>query len=271
MARIPEATFFAQDEYHTLDGTTRRWADRLGMNTRFYFMGVYIHSVLQARMLAGRQQFDRAALTRTSWRLLRLIEGCGGRLHISGLVHTGSLTGPAVFISNHMSSMEANIFPAFIPEMINISFVVKESLTTIPVFGKVLQAHEPIPVSRQNPRVDLQQVLVQGKEKLEAGRAVIIFPQGTRRLMFDPHDFNSLGVKLAKRAGVPVVPVALRTDFWQNGRFLRDLGPLVRDKPVYFAFGEPFLVEDSKLAHQRVVEFIQDHTLAWQMPGQGRP
>jgi len=48
--------------------------------------------------------------------------------------------------------------------------------------------------------------------------SVLIFPQTTRDLRFDPNKFNTLGIKLAKRAKVPVIPVAVKTDAWGMGK-----------------------------------------------------
>ena len=48
--------------------------------------------------------------------------------------------------------------------------------------------------------------------------SVLIFPQTTRELFFDPKKFNTLGIKLAKRAKVPVIPIAVKTDAWWHGQ-----------------------------------------------------
>ena len=99
--------------------------------------------------------------------------------------------------------------------------MVKESLLKYPFFGPVLGSREPIVVGRSNPREDLVAVLEGGEARLKQGRSVIVFPQSTRSSVFDPAHFNTIGVKLAKRAGVPVIPVALKTDAWGNGNLQR--------------------------------------------------
>ena len=76
--------------------------------------------------------------------------------------------------------------------------------------------------------------------------------------------FNTLGIKLAARAGVPVVPVAIKTDFQGNGKFIKDMGPIDPQKTLYFKFGGPLAVEgNGRRAHQRVVEFIAENLKAW--------
>ena len=55
-------------------------------------------------------------------------------------------------------------------------------------------------------------VLEGGKQRLQKGISIIVFPQTTRTVRFEPENFNSIGVKLAQRAKVPIIPLALRTD-----------------------------------------------------------
>ena len=58
------------------------------------------------------------------------------------------------------------------------------------------------------------------------------------------------------RAGVPVMPVAIKTDFQGNGKLIKDMGPVDPSKTLYFKFGEPMAVEGKgREAHQYVVEF----------------
>ena len=73
----------------------------------------------------------------------------------------------------------------------------------------------------------------------------------------DPSEFNTIGVKLAKRAGVPVVPIALKTDAWGNGKHLKDFGKIDPSKKVRFVFGRPLLVsEQGGEEHRAIIAFI---------------
>ena len=93
----------------------------------------------------------------------------------------------------------------------------------------------------------------------------MIFPQASRSAVFSPAHFNTIGVKLAKAAGVPIIPTALKTDFLGNGKLCKDLGPIHRDKEIYFEFGEPIMkVEGSgKQEQQQVIDFIISRLKAW--------
>ena len=174
------------------------------------------------------------------------------------------IAGPVVYISNHMSTLETMVFPGLIAPFRDLTFVVKDSLVKHPFFGHVMRSRNPIVVGRSNSREDLMTVLNKGMELLAHGISIVIFPQSTRNVVFKPSEFNSLGVKLAGRARVPIVPVAIKTDFWKNGRMVKELGPIDRSKPIYIEFGEPMSVKSSgKEENERIIDFISSRLKSW--------
>ncbi|MCP4891374.1 MAG: hypothetical protein GY904_32880 [Planctomycetaceae bacterium] len=91
-----------------------------------------------------------------------------------------------------------------------------------------------------------------------------MFPQTTRSQVFDSSRFNSIGVKLALRAQVPVVPIALITDAWGNGKKLKDFGRIDPQKIVRFAFGEPIRIEGrGNQQQQEIIHFIEAKLNEW--------
>jgi 1-acyl-sn-glycerol-3-phosphate acyltransferase len=103
-----------------------------------------------------------------------------------------------------------------------------------------------------------------GVERLQKGVSVVVFPQTRRSLKFDPSQFNSIGLKLALRAKVPVIPIALLTDAWSNGTWLKDLGPINPNKRVHIAFGEPITIEGrGAQQHQQIIDYIQSKLSHW--------
>ena len=244
--------YFPHDTYDTPSNTPRHWLDRLLLGSRWALHLHFVWEIIKARRLIAQGKYDRLAWGGTAYAIFKMVERCDGRFHISGLDNIRDLDQPVVFVSNHMSSLEGNIFGCLLPLHQEISYVVKESLLRYPVFGPVVDSRRPIAVGRANPREDLQKVLTEGVQRLHDGRCVIMFPQHTRT------------AKLAVRGGVPVVPIAVKTDYLINGRYLRDFGPLDRCQPIHLAFGRPFPVENSKEAHHHVLEFIQNHLNRWQ-------
>ena len=229
-----------------------------------FFYSRFLPIVWRAGRLAKRGVYDRHAWRMSSEEVLHRLEQVGVRVHVQGLEHVKAPAGPVVLIGNHLSVMETVLLPSLVLGYRPITYVIKQSLLEVPVFKHVMKACRPIAVTRTNPRNDLKTVLEEGSERLAQGISVIIFPQ-TTRTAFNPEQFSSIGIKLAKKAGVPIVPIALLTDAWENGAWLKDFGSIRPEKTVQFAFG-PALEITSKgnEEHQAVIDFIQHHLAQWQ-------
>ncbi len=220
--------------------------------------------ILRSSRMASRGFYDDEAWARSSHDTLRELEKAGVDFDVDGLDNIRRAPEAAVFVANHMSILETFALPGLIRPSKPVTFVVKESLMTFPVFGPVMRSRDPIPVGRANPRDDYAAVMEGGVKRLGQGISVIIFPQTTRASVFNPEGFNSLGIKLARRARAPVIPVAVKSDAWLNGRRLKDFGPLGRERKVRISFGEPLAVEGHGAAeHARVVDFISSRLEKW--------
>ena len=214
--------------------------------------------------MAKNGKYDYPEWVSSSLKILRLLESCGGRFHITGLGNILKIEKPAVFISNHMSTLETMIFPGIIAPRKKVTFVVKDTLVRHAIFGPTMRSRDPIVVTRTDPRADFRTVISEGKEKLDQGISVVIFPQSTRTVDFVPEEFNSLGVKLAKANGVPIIPVAIKTDFWGNAKFLKAFGPIDRSKPIHMNFGEPIEVKGTgKEEHNFIINYITERLEDW--------
>lgn len=258
------STIFTADTYDTPEETRRALPDRLALNTRYYFMYKYIRVVLRTRKEALAGKYDTEAWIRSSVEIFRIIESCGGRFHLTGLDNIRASKDPVVFVGNHMSTLETMTLPGIVAPEREVTFAVKESLVRHPFFGAVMRSRDPIVVGRENSREDLVVVLKKGRELLSKGTSVIIFPQSTRMRKFVPEKFNSLGVKLAAAAGVKVVPFAIKTDYWEIGKYVKDLGRISRHKPIHMAFGEPSEVSGTgKIENAKIIEFIISHLKEW--------
>ena len=238
------------------------WFARLCPSLRFYAHMLKVIWISGNRAKKHLYTGDDWALS--SLGVLDALELAGVRVHVEGVENFLKLDSPCVFIGNHMSTLETFILPCLIQPHKDVTFVVKESLVNYPHFGWVLRARDPVVVKRKNPREDLALVLKEGAARLAAGKSIIIFPQSTRSPVLDLKLFNSIGVKLARNAQAPVVPVALKSDAWGCGRILKDFGPISPQTPVHFKFGEPiFFTDTGKAAHQQVIEFIPANLEAW--------
>ena len=217
-----------------------------------------------ARLDGWRGKLNSERWLKASIKCLKAVESAGGRLNVSGLEGVARHKGPVVYIANHMSILETIILPSFTLAFNDVTFIIKNELRNYPIIGGVMKALNLIAVYRKNPREDLKIVLTEGHHRLRQGSSVVIFPQATRSTVFDQKNFNTLGVKLARKAGVPVVPIALKTDFHGTGRWIKDIGPIIPERLLYFKFGNPIpVVGDGHATHQQVVEFISQNLKSW--------
>jgi 1-acyl-sn-glycerol-3-phosphate acyltransferase len=256
--------YFESNSYHTPEKESYTLLDKLRLDSRIYFTLKYAGVVLRTRKEAIRKEYDTRAWTDSSFEIFRFIEKTGGIFHITGMENITKSPGSILFIGNHMSTLETMILPCIIGTQKELTFVVKQSLVEHPLFGDVMRSRNPIVVGRTDPRKDLEAVMNGGVDLLQKGISIAIFPQSTRSVEFRPEDFNSLGVKLAKKAGVDVVPIALKTDFWGNGKLIKELGPIDHKKQIHIKFGEPMRITgNGKEENQKIIDFIQSSLKEW--------
>jgi 1-acyl-sn-glycerol-3-phosphate acyltransferase len=250
------------------DGVYRTAPRRISWLTRTFpsqaFYRRFFEIVYRASAKARRGKYDSVEWGRSSHDVLAALEAVGVRAEFTGTEHVRQLESPCVFIANHMSMLETMVLPGVIQPIREVTFVVKQSLLDYPIFRHVMRSRDPIAVTRDNPREDFKAVMEGGVERLKKGISIIVFPQTTRSNTFDPEQFNTIGIKLAARAKVPVVPIALLTDAWNNGKWLKDLGPIDPRKTVYVGFGEPIEIQGRGAEeHQRIIEFIEARLNQW--------
>ncbi|MCD4769392.1 MAG: 1-acyl-sn-glycerol-3-phosphate acyltransferase [Bacteroidales bacterium] len=233
-------------------------------SSRFVFLIRFAGVVFRSRRLVFRGKYDRHQWSETSMDVLRLVEDSGGHFHITGFDNIRDLNEPVVFVSNHMSTLDSMVFPSLIAPFMDATFIVKDNLVDHPFFGPIMRSRNPIVVSRENSRRDLMEVINKGGESLKDNISVVVFPQSTRRTYLKLNEFNSLGVKLASKNRVKVVPMAIKTDYWRNGKVIKDLGQFDREQPIHIAFGKPVdTLPDAREAHKMVLNFIVSRLKSW--------
>ena len=145
---------------------------------------------------------------------------CGIRIEVSGLQHM-PVNGGAVLACQHQSAIDTLVWFTILPRP---SYVMKRELTRIPVFGSLLLGAGMIPVNRDAGAQALRGLLEATSRMIGEGRQIVIFPEGTRVRPGERVPLQPGVAAIARRAGLPVVPVALNSGrYW--GRGFLDMWP----------------------------------------------
>jgi len=97
---------------------------------------------------------------------------------------------------------------------------------------------KPIAIKRKSGHKALDQIIEQGKERLEYGCKIVVFPEGTRVAPGTRKKYGIGGAKLAEETGQPILPIAHNAGVFWRRRDLRKypgtidvvIGPLIETK-----------------------------------------
>jgi len=132
--------------------------------------------------------------------------------------------GAAIILSKHQSTWETYALQLFFPAQV---WVLKRELMWVPFFGWGLALLKPISIDRSSGRKAVNQIIEKGKQRLDAGIWVTIFPEGTRIAPGQHKRWGIGGAVLAETSGYPIVPVAHNAgEFWGRRSFLKKPGTI---------------------------------------------
>jgi len=151
---------------------------------------------------SGRRQI---AMARAWARFLLWGSGVKVRAHGSEKI---APDGSYVFVSNHLSYMDTPVVLANIP--VQFRFLAKSGLFQIPLLGTHLARAGHIPVPRDDARAAVKTMNQAAQVMRERGISLLIFPEGGRSHTGELAAFKEGAAYIAIRAGVPLVPIALK-------------------------------------------------------------
>jgi 1-acyl-sn-glycerol-3-phosphate acyltransferase len=157
---------------------------------------------------------------------------CGIRWQVKGLENLPK--GQAILLSKHQSTWETFFLIAHMPR--ELCFVFKRELLWLPFFGWGIGLLDMIHINRSRGRDAFESVVGQGQRKLDQGRWIIMFPEGTRVPRGRRGKYKTGGTRLAVRTGAPVVPIAVdsgrcwpkRPWIKQPGLITVSIGPVIQ-------------------------------------------
>lgn len=116
--------------------------------------------------------------------------------------------GPVLVALKHESFMEAIELPILLP---NPAVFVKQELMRIPLWGLAARKYGLVEVAREQGAKALRHMLTRARDRMDEGRSLMIFPEGTRVPHGQRPALQSGFAGLYKLLGLAVVPVAVES------------------------------------------------------------
>ena len=178
---------------------------------------------------------------------------CGIRYRVEGLENMPR--APAVLLAKHQSAWETIAFQVIFPPQV---YVLKRELLWIPFFGWGLALMSPIAIHRGKGHSALREIARKGKERLDQGFCVVVFPEGTRVAPGERRKYQLGGAWLAAASAAPVVPVAHNAGlYWPRNAFIKHPGTItVRIGPAIESAGL-----DPQAINARAEQWIEEQQL----------
>ena len=194
-----------------------------------FFYPVTVLAVLVALPAAilGRRLLFRVVQWWVGWHCWCAGFFLGIRARVEGTVPQGTV----LVAAKHQSMFET---VEMVRLLENPAVVLKRELADLPGWGRAAQLYGMIPVDREGGAAALRRMLTAAQAAIGEGRAIVIFPEGTRVLPGEQPPLQPGFAGLYKALGVPVVPVALDSGLvWPRRSWVK------RPGIVTMRFGEP--------------------------------
>lgn len=140
-----------------------------------------------------------------------------------------------IILCKHQSTFETFLLPTIFHQP---AIILKKELYWLPFFGWGLALSDPIAINRSQKGSAMQQIIEKGKKRLDDGRWVLVFPEGTRVAPGTVGQYKLGGPRLAAATGYPVIPIAHNAGrYWPKRKFIKKpgtirvvIGPLIESK-----------------------------------------
>ena len=186
-----------------------------------FYVNTALFLIIGSPLLFGPRRWAMAGLKAHAYASLfwlRLIVGT--KFEVRGREHKPE--GPVLIASKHQSAWDTF---ALITLFRDPAMVMKAELGWIPFYGWFSHKFQHIFVQRERGPSALKRLIADAKDRVGAGREVVIFPEGTRRAPDAAPDYKPGVVAIYEALKVPCIPLALNSGlFWPRHSFVKKAG-----------------------------------------------
>ncbi|MDD5716496.1 MAG: lysophospholipid acyltransferase family protein [Sulfuricurvum sp.] len=127
-----------------------------------------------------------------------------------------------MFLLNHQSDIDIGIMETITTR--DLAWVAKKELFDVPFFGLVVRLPKDIALERES-KTALVKLIKECKDRLDHGRVITIFPEGTRTETGKMKPFKAGAKMVADKYSLKVQPVVLIATAWHFSNKRRDFRP----------------------------------------------
>lgn len=162
---------------------------------------------------------------------------------------------PVLFIINHRGFFD--VILAFYTVPVLSGFVSKKEIAKVPGLRIWMWLIKCVFLDRDNPREGIKAIL-KGIENIKNGTSMFISPEGTRNSGEGLLEFKQGSLKIAEKAGCPIVPVAITN----ANKVFEDHLPWIKATQMTIEYGEPIYIQElSKEARAELLEHCRERVL----------
>ena len=222
-----------------------------------FIFGIFSIIALPLFWIIGK--FNSGLRNRLSKKTVKL--GFGKVLFLSGIkkkvigVERVPKDQPVLFIFNHRGFFD--VIMAFYTVPVLSGFVSKKEIAKVPGLRIWMKFINCVFLDRENPREGIKAIL-KGIENIKSGISMFISPEGTRYSGEGLLEFKPGSLKMAEKAGCPIVPVAITN----ANKVFEDHLPWIKATQMTIEYGEPIYIQElAKEARAELLEHCRERVL----------
>lgn len=180
-------------------------------------------AIAMTPILLGPRRWTLAMLSGWAKGTIGLLRLFGVKVEFRGLEHMP--TGPALIGAKHQCMFDTFGPWAYLPDA---AYVMKQELLSIPWFGWYALKGENIVLDRSGAASALKKLVRDARSRIEEGRQVLIFPEGTRTPVGQKGEYKPGVAALYTQLGVDCTPLATNSGVhWPKPGKARPPGTIV--------------------------------------------
>ncbi len=165
---------------------------------------INLKKIVKQKPQLSLQEYDQLIHTEPQKWASGIMKRTNSTIRITGTENLPE--GPVLFVSNHEGNFDIPTLLSMIPKP--FGFISKKEVNKFPIIPMYMKEMNCVFLDRTDRRSALKSI-ADTVEKLKKGHSILIFPEGTRSKGEGIGEFKAGFMRIAKDAGVPILPVAI--------------------------------------------------------------